>query len=470
LGPKSDASRCENKLIFDIISIIFAQILKLTYYHGNNLTVTFPIDMLEISTIKLEKERVINGLKKKNANEAQIALVDKIITVDDERKANQALLDSKLAEINKLSKEVGELFKTGKAEEADKIKAQVTELKEVTKNLENESKTIAEDLHNMVIQLPNLPNEKVPHGSKAEDNEIYKDWAGELDTLPQDALPHWELAEKYGVFSLSDGVKLTGAGFPVYKGKGAKLQRALIAYFLDKATEAGYMEVLPPHMVNESSAYATGQLPDKEGQMYHVTKDELFLIPTAEVPITNLYRDTIVKESDFPIKMTGYTPCFRREAGSYGADVKGLNRVHQFDKVEIVVLEHPERSYATQMEMLDHVSNLLDELGLPYRILRLCGGDMSFASALTYDFEVYSKAQKRWLEVSSVSNFETFQSNRMMLRYRDANGKNRLAHTLNGSALALARIVATILENFQTKDGVIIPDVLRKYTGFEILN
>jgi seryl-tRNA synthetase len=426
--------------------------------------------MLEISTIKLETERVIAGLKKKRVSSEQLSLVNMIIAADDQRKANQAQLDAKLAEINRLSKETGELFKAGKASEAEAIKNQVASLKEASKALEIEAKQIADQLQDMLVQLPNLPNDKVPQGAKPEDNEVYKAWEGTLDTLDSDAIPHWELAEKYQIFSLADGVKLTGAGFPVYKGKGARLQRALISYFLDKATDAGYLEILPPHMVNENSAYATGQLPDKEGQMYHVTKDELYLIPTAEVPITNLYRDVIVKESDLPIKMTGYTPCFRREAGSYGADVKGLNRVHQFDKVEIVVLEHPDRSYDTQMGMLQHVSTLLEELGLPYRILRLCGGDMSFASALTYDFEVYSKAQKRWLEVSSVSNFETFQSNRMMLRYRDANGKNRLTHTLNGSALALARIVATILENFQTKDGVIIPEVLRKYTGFEILN
>jgi seryl-tRNA synthetase len=426
--------------------------------------------MLEIGVIRGERERVIEGLKKKRVSEDQILLVDKIVAKDDERKSNQTQLDALLSEMNNLSKEIGDLFKSGQASQANELKNRVADLKEVSKVLESQAKQISEELENMLITLPNLPHRSVPNGSKAEDNEIFKQWNGPLDDIDQEALPHWELAEKYQIFSLVDGVKLTGAGFPVYKGKGAKLQRALISYFLDEATDAGFLEILPPHMVNESSARATGQLPDKEGQMYHVTKDDLYLIPTAEVPITNLYRDTIIQLSDFPIKMTGYTPCFRREAGSYGADVKGLNRVHQFDKVEIVVLEHPDKSYETLMQMVEHVTKLVEALGLPYRILRLCGGDMSFGSALTFDFEVYSKAQKRWLEVSSVSNFETFQSNRMMLRFKDENGKNRLAHTLNGSALALARIVATILENFQTKDGVIIPDVLRKYTGFDKLN
>jgi seryl-tRNA synthetase len=426
--------------------------------------------MLEIGLFRNEREKVLEGLKKKCVSQEQLEMVDHIIIKDDERKQNQTKLDAILAEINTLSKEIGDLFKRGQTSLANELKNNVAELKEKAKVLEIEAKEIADSLETTLIQLPNIPHSSVPHGIKPEDNEIFKDWSGPLDDIAENALPHWELADKYNVFSLSDGVKLTGAGFPVYKGKGAKLQRALISYFLDEANDAGFLEILPPHMVNESSARATGQLPDKEGQMYHITKDDLYLIPTAEVPITNLYRDTILNVNDFPVKMTGYTPCFRREAGSYGADVKGLNRVHQFDKVEIVILEHPDRSYETLMEMVAHVTKLVESLGLPYRILRLCGGDMSFASALTFDFEVYSKAQKRWLEVSSVSNFETFQSNRMMLRYKDENGKNRLAHTLNGSALALARIVATILENFQTQDGVIIPEVLRKYTGFEILN
>jgi len=426
--------------------------------------------MLEIGLFRNEKERLVQGLKKKRVTEDQLNLVDLILKKDDQRKSNQTQLDSILAEINALSRQVGEFMKSGKQLEGNELKSKVTALKNQAKSLENEAREINDSLEVMIIQLPNIPHVSVPEGSKAEDNEVFKEWDGPLDDIASNTLPHWELADKYNIFSLSDGVKLTGAGFPVYKGKGAKLQRALISYFLDKATDAGYLEIQPPLMVNESSARATGQLPDKEGQMYHVTKDELYLIPTAEVPITNLYRDTIINISDFPVKMTGYTPCFRREAGSYGADVKGLNRVHQFDKVEIVVLEHPDKSYETLMNMVDHVKMLVESLGLPYRILRLCGGDMSFASALTFDFEVYSKAQKKWLEVSSVSNFETFQSNRMMLRYKDENGKNRLAHTLNGSALALARIVATILENFQTENGVIIPEVLRKYTGFDLLN
>ncbi|HOY15258.1 MAG TPA: serine--tRNA ligase, partial [Saprospiraceae bacterium] len=397
-------------------------------------------------------------------------LIETILLLDDERKKSQTEGDIVLSEINKLSKEIGDLFKSGKQSKANELKDQVAVLKDKSKILEENNKRIQQELGDLIIQLPNVPHVSVPVGKHAEDNEVYKEWSGDLDILPSDALPHWEIAEKYGVFSLTDGVKLTGAGFPVFKGKGARLQRALISYFLDEASKAGYTEIVPPLVVNHDSARATGQLPDKEAQMYYIERDDLYLIPTAEVPITNLYRDMIVSAEELPIKLTGYTPCFRREAGSYGADVKGLNRVHQFDKIEIVQIQHPDKSYDSLMEMLNHVSHLLDSLGLPYRILRLCGGDMGFASALTYDFEVYSMAQKRWLEVSSVSNFETFQSNRMMLRYKDTNGKNKLAHTLNGSALALARIVAAILENFQTKDGVIVPEVLRKYTGFDIIN
>jgi len=426
--------------------------------------------MLEISTIRFEKERVLEGLNKRFLPEAQIGLIETILLLDDERKKSQTEGDIVLSEINKLSKEIGDLFKSGKQSKANELKDQVATLKDKSKILEENNKRIQQELGDLIIQLPNVPHVSVPVGKHAEDNEVYKEWSGDLDILPSDALPHWEIAEKYGVFSLTDGVKLTGAGFPVFKGKGARLQRALISYFLDEASKAGYTEIVPPLVVNHDSARATGQLPDKEAQMYYIERDDLYLIPTAEVPITNLYRDMIVSAEELPIKLTGYTPCFRREAGSYGADVKGLNRVHQFDKIEIVQIQHPDKSYDSLMEMLNHVSHLLDSLGLPYRILRLCGGDMGFASALTYDFEVYSMAQKRWLEVSSVSNFETFQSNRMMLRYKDTNGKNKLAHTLNGSALALARIVAAILENFQTKDGVIVPEVLRKYTGFDIIN
>ena len=426
--------------------------------------------MLEISTIRFEKERVLEGLNKRFLPETQIGLIETILSLDDERKKSQTEGDIVLSEINKLSKEIGDLFKSGKQSEANDLKDQVVLLKEKSKVIEENNKRIQQELGDMIIQLPNVPHVSVPVGKHAEDNEVYRDWSGDLDTLPSDALPHWEIAEKYGVFSLTDGVKLTGAGFPVFKGKGARLQRALISYFLDEASKAGYTEIVPPLVVNHDSARATGQLPDKEAQMYYIERDDLYLIPTAEVPITNLYRDMIVSAEELPIKLTGYTPCFRREAGSYGADVKGLNRVHQFDKIEIVQIQHPDKSYDSLMEMLNHVAHLLDSLGLPYRILRLCGGDMGFASALTFDFEVYSMAQKRWLEVSSVSNFETFQTNRMMLRYKDASGKNKLAHTLNGSALALARIVAAILENFQTKDGVIVPEVLRKYTGFDIIN
>ncbi|MBK8388730.1 MAG: serine--tRNA ligase [Saprospiraceae bacterium] len=426
--------------------------------------------MLEISTIRFEKERVLEGLNKRFLPETQIGLIETILLLDDERKKSQTEGDIILSEINKLSKEIGDLFKSGKQSEANDLKDQVALLKEKSKVIEENNKRIQQELGDMIIQLPNVPHVSVPVGKHAEDNEVYRDWSGDLDTLPSDALPHWEIAEKYGVFSLTDGVKLTGAGFPVFKGKGARLQRALISYFLDEASKAGYTEIVPPLVVNHDSARATGQLPDKEAQMYYIERDDLYLIPTAEVPITNLYRDMIVSAEELPIKLTGYTPCFRREAGSYGADVKGLNRVHQFDKIEIVQIQHPDKSYDSLMEMLNHVAHLLDSLGLPYRILRLCGGDMGFASALTFDFEVYSMAQKRWLEVSSVSNFETFQTNRMMLRYKDASGKNKLAHTLNGSALALARIVAAILENFQTTEGVIVPEVLRKYTGFDIIN
>ncbi len=426
--------------------------------------------MLEIGVIREEKERVIAGLKKKNVSNEQLALVEKIILEDDNRKATQTSLDILLAKTNKLSDEIGQLFKSGKTTEANALKGEVGSIKEESKMLEIALKESKDLLEEMIIQLPNLPHDSVPEGSKAEDNEVFKAWAGPMPELIEGALPHWELAEKYNLISFKDGVTLTGSGFPVYKGKGARLQRALINFFLDEATAAGYQEVQPPLMVNKESARATGQLPDKEGQMYHCEKDDFYLIPTAEVPLTNLYRDTILQKTDFPIKMTGYTPCFRREAGSYGSDVKGLNRLHQFDKIELVRLEHPDNSYEVLMQMVAHVEGLLEKLELPYRILRLCGGDMSFNSALTFDFETWSAAQGRWLEVSSVSNFETFQSNRMKLRFRDDDGKTRLAHTLNGSALALARIVATLLENHQTADGIKIPMALQAYTGFEMIN
>lgn len=425
--------------------------------------------MLEIGVIREEKEKVIAGLKKKNVSDEQLVLIDKIILEDDRRKSTQTSLDILLAKANKLSDEIGQLFKTGKANEANTLKSEVASLKEESKVLEVALKESKDALEEMIIQLPNLPHTSVPFGSKAEDNEVYKGWEAPMPQLIEGALPHWELAEKYNLISFKDGVTLTGSGFPVYKGKGARLQRALINFFLDEATGAGYQEVQPPLMVNKESARATGQLPDKEGQMYHCEKDDFYLIPTAEVPLTNLYRDTILQKSDFPIKMTGYTPCFRREAGSYGSDVKGLNRLHQFDKIEIVRIEHPENSYDVLMEMVNHVEGLLAKLELPYRILRLCGGDMSFNSALTFDFETWSAAQGRWLEVSSVSNFETFQANRMKLRFKDEDGKTKLAHTLNGSALALARIVATLLENHQTADGIKIPKALQPYTGFDFI-
>ncbi len=423
--------------------------------------------MLEIGVIRENRDGVLTGLSKKNVSPDQLELIDKIILEDDKRKSTQTSLDNLLSKINKISDEIGSLFKSGKSDEANAMKQTVAALKEESRILESSLKDSKDVLEEMIIQLPNLPHASVPVGKKAEDNEIFKAWDGPMPALVKGALPHWELAEKYNLISFKDGVTLTGSGFPVYKGKGARLQRALISFFLDEAVNAGYMEIQPPLMVNKESARATGQLPDKEGQMYHCEKDEFYLIPTAEVPLTNLYRDTILQKSDFPIKMTGYTPCFRREAGSYGSDVKGLNRLHQFDKIELVRIEHPDHSYDVLMEMVKHVEGLLQKLELPYRILRLCGGDMSFNSALTFDFETWSAAQERWLEVSSVSNFETFQSNRMKLRFRDDDGKTRLAHTLNGSALALARIVATLLENHQTSDGINIPAALRPYTGFD---
>ncbi len=422
--------------------------------------------MLQISYIRENKDLVINGLKKRNFKELE--LVEEAISLDENRRLIQTKLDNALAESNKLSKEIGALMKEGKRQEAEQAKAQTADLKEQVKQYTASLEEIVNALNNILYRIPNIPNAIVPEGKTAEDNlTVFQ--AGEIPHLFEGALPHWELAKKYNIIDFELGVKLTGAGFPVYKDKGAKLQRALISYFLDKNTEAGYQEYQVPHMVNQDSGYGTGQLPDKEGQMYHVQIDNLYLIPTAEVPVTNIFRDVILSESDLPIRCTAYTPCFRREAGSYGAHVRGLNRLHQFDKVEIVRIEHPDHSYAALDQMVEHVKGILNELKLPYRILRLCGGDLGFTSAITYDFEVYSTAQEKWLEISSVSNFETFQANRLKLRFRNSEGKPQLAHTLNGSSLALPRVLAGILENYQTPEGIVIPEVLRKYTGFDII-
>lgn len=423
--------------------------------------------MLQVSYIRENKEKVINGLKKRHFKELE--LIDKILELDEKRRATQTELDNILSESNKISKEIGALMKAGKKEEAEKAKTKTADYKELSKNLSSKLDETSLELTQILYRIPNIPNEIVPEGKTADDNlNIFQ--AGEIPTLFEGALPHWELAKKYNIIDFELGVKITGAGFPVYKGKGAKLQRALISYFLDKNTSAGYQEFQVPHMVNEDSGYGTGQLPDKEGQMYYVQADNLYLIPTAEVPVTNIFRDTILNENELPIQCTAYTPCFRREAGSYGAHVRGLNRLHQFDKVEIVRIEHPEKSYQALEEMVEHVKSILDELKLPYRILRLCGGDMGFTSAITYDFEVYSTAQEKWLEISSVSNFETYQANRLKLRFRNNEGKTQLVHTLNGSSLALPRVLAGILENYQTPEGIIIPEVLQKYTGFEIID
>jgi len=420
--------------------------------------------MLQLQTIREKKDEIIGAFQKRNMDAT--SLLDGILQLDEKRRATQTKLDNTLAESNKLSKEIGMLFKSGKAQEANTLKEKTGALKEDSKRLGEELNMVAEELNDLLYQIPNVPHESVPAGNTDEDNEeIFKE--GEIPTLVADALPHWELAKKYDIIDFELGVKITGAGFPVYKGKGARLQRALISYFLDKNAEAGYTEMQVPHLVNEASGLGTGQLPDKEGQMYHVGGDDLYLIPTAEVPVTNLFRGEILNERDFPICYTAYTPCFRREAGSYGAHVRGLNRLHQFDKVEIVRVEHPENSYKALNGMVEHVKDILRELKLPYRILRLCGGDLGFTSALTYDFEVFSTAQDRWLEISSVSNFETYQANRLKLRYKDEGGKSQLAHTLNGSALALPRVLAGILENYQTADGIQIPEVLVPYCGFD---
>lgn len=424
--------------------------------------------MLQLNFIRENQQAVIDGLTKRNFSEERLGVIVEVMSLDDKRRQLQTTLDAAQAERNRLSKEVGELFKKGAHAEADGIKARVNELKDVIAGVELDQKAVQDELEALLLTIPNIPHVSVPAGSSEHDNEIAKDWPNALPVLGADALPHWELATKYQVFDLELGVKLTGSGFPVFRGKGARLERALISFFLDEAAKAGYEEIMPPLMVNEATARGTGQLPDKEAQMYHVTKDDLYLIPTAEVPVTNIFRDIILDAEQLPVKMTAYTPCFRREAGSYGAHVRGLNRVHQFDKVEIVQFQHPDKSYETLQEMVAHVEGLLNKLELPFRILRLCGGDMGFTSALTFDFEVYSAAQQRWLEVSSVSNFETFQSNRMKIRYREGK-KIQLLHTLNGSALALARIVAAILENNQTPEGIVIPSVLRPYTGFDII-
>jgi seryl-tRNA synthetase len=420
--------------------------------------------MLELHVLRTQTELVLAGLEKKRFKQPE--LVDQILQIDEDRRATQKATDDLLNRQNLLSKEIGGLIKAGDKEGAEAKKAQIADLKEESKLLEEKLVSLEQQQSDLLVQLPNLPHTSVPQGMVAEDNEVVKQH-GNIPVLPAGSMPHWDLGKKYGLFDLELGVKLTGAGFPVYRGKGAKLQRALISFFLDRATAAGYFEVIPPHMVNAASAFGTGQLPDKESQMYHAPLDEFYLIPTAEVPVTNIHRDEILEEEQLPLKYVAYTPCFRREAGSYGKDVRGLNRVHQFDKVEIVQISHPEKSYEILEDMKRHVEGLLQELELPYRILRLCGGDMSFGSALTFDFEVYSTAQQRWLEVSSVSNFETFQSNRMKLRYRDAQRKIRLAHTLNGSALALPRIVAGLLENHQDESGIRIPACLQPYTGFD---
>lgn len=420
--------------------------------------------MLQLQTIRESKDEVIRRLAKKHFDGPKF--INEIARIDSERRKTLTELETIKAEANALAKQIGELMKSGKKAEADDIKNKSVALKDSEKKLQEVLAAFEEEQFNLLVQVPNLPNEIVPEGrTPAENATVFTH--GDIPKLHEGAVPHWDLAAKYDLIDFELGVKLTGAGFPVYKNKGAKLQRALINFFLDRAAQAGYMEVQPPIMVNKDSGFGTGQLPDKEGQMYHVTVDDLYLIPTAEVPITNIYRDVILKAEDLPIKNCGYTPCFRREAGSYGKDVRGLNRLHQFDKVEIVQIAHPSKSYEILEEMRNYVAGLLKDLGLPFRTLLLCGGDMSFASAQTYDMEVYSAAQEKWLEVSSVSNFEAFQSNRLKLRFREGSEKPQLAHTLNGSALALPRIVAALLENNQTPDGIVIPEVLRPYTGFD---
>jgi seryl-tRNA synthetase len=423
--------------------------------------------MLQIAFIRENQEKVIKALAKRNMDAT--CVVEEVIKLDERRRATQVELDGILSESNKLSKDIGEMMKAGEKSKAAILKEKTVSLKEKSKGLAEIADVIAQELLEKLYTLPNLPADIVPEGKTPEENlNVFEE--GAIPVLHEGAQPHWELVKKYDIIDFELGVKIAGAGFPVYKGKGARLQRALINYFLDKNTAAGYNEVQVPHVVNEASAYGTGQLPDKEGQMYHDAADDLYLIPTAEVPVTNMFRDVILAENDLPVLTTAYTPCFRREAGSYGAHVRGLNRLHQFDKVEIVRVEHPDSSYKALDGMVEHIKEILNELKLPYRILRLCGGDMGFTSALTYDFEVFSTAQDRWLEISSVSNFETFQANRLKLRFKDKDGKNQLAHTLNGSSLALPRVLAGILENYQTADGIVIPEVLRPYCGFDIID
>jgi len=423
--------------------------------------------MLALQYIRENKNSVLKGLEKRGFK--SVELIDHIIDLDQQRRSIQTKLDSHLSDSNQMAKEIGNLFKSGETEKANTLKEKSTAAKELTKQLQEQLQKVSSELLELRTQIPNIPDESVPAGNTEEDNEeVFK--AGEIPELDSNALPHWELASKYDLIDFELGNKITGAGFPVYKGKGARLQRGLINYFLDRNTAAGYKEVQVPHLVNEDSGFGTGQLPDKEGQMYHVQNDNLYLIPTAEVPITNLYRNSLLNVSELPIALTGYTPCFRREAGSYGAHVRGLNRLHQFDKVEIVRIEEPQNAMNALDSMVDHVKSILNELGLPYRVLKLCGGDLGFTSALTYDFEVYSTAQKRWLEISSVSTFNSFQAERLQLRYKDKEGKKQSVHTLNGSSLALPRVIAGLLENFQTVEGIKIPKVLVPYTGFDLIN
>ncbi|MBE7647241.1 serine--tRNA ligase [Tenacibaculum finnmarkense] len=424
--------------------------------------------MLQVQFIRDNKQVVLDGLAKRNFANAE-TIINQVLTFDETRRATQVSLDNVLAESNKISKEIGGFFKAGEIQKANLLKEKTGQLKEDSKQFTEDLNSISDKLQELLYQIPNIPHASVKAGKSEEDNEkIFSE--GIIPDLGENALPHWELAKKYDIIDFELGTKITGAGFPVYKGKGARLQRALINYFLDKNTDAGYKEVQVPHLVNEASGIATGQLPDKEGQMYHSTIDDLYLIPTGEVPITNIHRNDLLKETDLPIKYTGYTPCFRREAGSYGAHVRGLNRLHQFDKVEIVRIEHPDNSYHVLSEMVEHIKDILRDLKLPYRILRLCGGDTGFTSALTFDFELYSTAQERWLEISSASNFETYQANRLKLRFKNKDGKSQLVHTLNGSSLALPRVLAGILENYQTADGIKIPDALVPYCGFDMID
>ncbi len=423
--------------------------------------------MLALHYIRENKEAILDGLKKRNFKSPE--KIDQILELDQNRRAQQAVLDQHLAKANALAKEIGSLFKSGEQEKANELKKETSSLKELSKTLQEDLQETTNALNELRTQIPNVPHESVPSGNSEEDNEeIFR--SGTIPDLKNSALPHWELAQKYDLIDFELGNKITGAGFPVYKGKGARLQRALINYFLDKNTQAGYKEMQVPHLVNEASGFGTGQLPDKEGQMYHVQNDDLYLIPTAEVPLTNLYRDSLLEASELPICMTGYTPCFRREAGSYGAHVRGLNRLHQFDKVEIVRIEKPENALEALDQMVEHVKGILNELEMPYRILRLCGGDLGFTSALTYDFEIYSTAQERWLEISSVSTFNSFQAERLQLRYKTLEGKKQSVHTLNGSALALPRVLAAMLENCQTEKGILLPKALIPFTGFEIID